>query len=123
MKTFKFAGSTRGTDGKLKLRTYNDPKRTPKHAKGGHTEINLHELPQPMTKEDAAQYLFKQGLLAANLVPGAKQAATVKITVPNAAIIQLTGAKITVEPELTAQEAAKIRNAWNKKHKHLSYTE
>jgi len=44
----------------------------------------------------------------------------VKVKVPSVAMQQLTGARIETE-ELSTAEARKIRDAWNRKHAHLSY--
>jgi hypothetical protein len=44
----------------------------------------------------------------------------IKLKVPSVAMQKLTGAQIETE-ELTTAEARKIREAWNRKHAHLSY--
>jgi hypothetical protein len=44
----------------------------------------------------------------------------VKLKVPSVAMQKLTGAQVEVE-ELSTAEARKIRDAWNRKHAHLSY--
>ena len=43
------------------------------------------------------------------------------IKVPTKAMMELTGAQVEVSEELTTSEARKIRDAWNRKHAHLSY--
>ena len=46
---------------------------------------------------------------------------TVVVKVPTRAMVELVGAKVEVSEVLSAAEARKIRNAWNRKHAHLSY--
>lgn len=58
-KTFKKAGwSTR--NGILKLRFSTDVYRTRVLERNGHTDINLFDLPEDMTKEDAMDWIAKQ---------------------------------------------------------------
>lgn len=63
-KTFTHAGVSR-LNGSFKARFANDALRVKVLAKGGHTDIDLIELKDPMTKEDAVAYLlsidFDQG--------------------------------------------------------------
>ena len=59
-KTFTRAGIS-NLKGKIQFRFTNDPKRERVLAKGGHTEIQLVELPEAMTKDAAIQYLLAQG--------------------------------------------------------------
>ena len=53
--------------------------------------------------------------------PVAQKDRTVVIKVPTTAMAKLVGAKIEVSEEMTAAEARKVRDAWNRKHAHLSY--
>ena len=46
---------------------------------------------------------------------------TVVVKVPTQFMTKLVGAKIEVSEEMTAAEARKVRDAWNRKHAHLSY--
>ena len=46
---------------------------------------------------------------------------TVVVKVPTTFMTKLTGARVTVSKEMTAAEARKVRDAWNKEHAHLSY--
>lgn len=46
--------------GELKLRFTNDRNRTKVLERKGHENIHLFELPQPMTKEDAARWLHSK---------------------------------------------------------------
>jgi len=56
-KTFTHAGVSK-LDGSFKVRFANDAMRTKVLIKSGHTDIDLIELPNPMTKEDAVAYLL-----------------------------------------------------------------
>lgn len=54
--TFKVAGVSR-LNGQVKVRFANDLTRVKMLAKSGHTDIELMELPQAMTKPEAVSYL------------------------------------------------------------------
>jgi len=56
-KTFSHAGVSK-LDGNFKVRFANDAMRTKVLIKSGHTDIDLMELPNPMTKEDAVAFLL-----------------------------------------------------------------
>jgi hypothetical protein len=56
-KTYTVAGSTT-LNGKTKIRFCNDVMRIKVLDKNGHQNINLVDLPEPMTKGQIAQYLF-----------------------------------------------------------------
>ena len=56
-KTFSHAGVSK-LNGEFKVRFANDALRTKVLIKGGHTDIDLIELPTPMSKEDAVAYLL-----------------------------------------------------------------
>lgn len=56
-KTFSHAGVSK-LNGEFKVRFANDALRTKVLIKGGHTDIDLIELPSPMSKEDAVAYLL-----------------------------------------------------------------
>ena len=56
-KTFTHAGVSK-LNGSFKVRFANDALRTKVLIKSGHTDIDLMELPNPMTKEDAVAYLL-----------------------------------------------------------------
>lgn len=61
-KTFTVAGYATNPDGTVKVRFANDlVARIKILNKAGCTNVNLIELPQPMTKLDALQYLQSQG--------------------------------------------------------------
>ena len=46
---------------------------------------------------------------------------TVVVKVPTTFMAKMVGAKVEVSDVMTAAEARKVRDAWNKKHAHLSY--
>lgn len=57
MSTYKFAGVSRNK-GSLKVRFANDMTRVKVLAKNGHTEVDLIELKEAMTKQDAVAFLL-----------------------------------------------------------------
>lgn len=57
MSTFTHAGVSR-LKGEFKARWANDAARVKVMAKGGHTDIDLIELPNAMTKVEAVEYLL-----------------------------------------------------------------
>ena len=62
-KTFTVAGTATNTDGTAKARFANDlVARIKILNKTGCTDINLMELPRPMTKLEALQYITEQGV-------------------------------------------------------------
>ena len=62
-KLFTVAGTARNADGTVKARFANDlVARIKILNKAGCTDVNLVELPQPMTKLQALQYLTEQGI-------------------------------------------------------------
>lgn len=58
MSTFSHAGTSR-LNGSVKVRFANDALRVKVLEKNGHTEVDLMELPNPMTKEEAVAFLAK----------------------------------------------------------------
>ena len=56
-KTFSHAGVSK-LNGEFKVRFANDALRTKVLIKNGHTDIDILELPHPMTKEEAVAYLL-----------------------------------------------------------------
>ena len=56
-KTFSHAGVSK-LNGEFKVRFANDALRTKVLIKNGHTDIDILELPHPMTKEDVIAYLL-----------------------------------------------------------------
>ena len=98
---------------------------------GGHTEVEMIKLTKPLDKDGAIKELlarnFDNGRTEiANLLVGKARGATIKkntvvIKVPPKAIQELTGKQVEVSEPLTAKQARKIREAWNRAHAHLSY--
>jgi len=59
-KTFTHAGVSR-LNGELKCRFANDGMRVKVLTKGGHTDIDLKDLPEAMTKSQAVEHLISSG--------------------------------------------------------------
>ncbi len=66
METFKVAGTSKLPTGETKVRFANDMTRVKVLLKGGHTDIDLVELPKAMTKEDIVAYLIKMDFADGN---------------------------------------------------------
>ena len=62
-KTFKVVG-TSNLNGKTKVRFANDMTRVKVLVKGGHTNVELFELPSAMTKDEAIAYVRANNLFA-----------------------------------------------------------
>ena len=78
-KLFKVVG-TSNLNGTTKVRWANDlVTRFKMLHKGGHTDIELFELPQSMTKKDACVWLTEQEVFETQLVEQARYAVTSKI--------------------------------------------
>ena len=139
MKQFTYAGVSR-LNGELKLRFTTSDARFLHLVKVGHTEVEMIKLTKPSTKDEAIKELLVRGFdngrsEITNLLVGKAKGATllsvsktkrknrdIVIKVPTTFIAKLTGAKpeIIAGP-MSAKEARKIRDSWNKQHKHLSY--
>jgi len=137
MSTVQFAGFSR-LNGELKFRTANDTKRIDQLRKLGDTDVVILQLPTDMSKTEAAEYVLNnlaisytdfdtveaRDLLASIVGRTVKIKRPVKVTVPSTARVKLTGARVKVEPvekKLTAKQAARNREEWNRAHAHLSY--
>jgi hypothetical protein len=130
MKQFTYAGVSR-LNGELKLRFTTSEGRFLHLVKVGHTEVEMIKLTKPLDKDSAIKELLSRNFdngrtEITNLLVGKARGATVKkntvvIKVPPKAIQELTGKQVEVSEVMTAAEARKIRNAWNKAHAHLSY--
>ena len=130
MKQFTYAGVSR-LNGELKLRFTTSEGRFLHLVKVGHTEVEMIKLTKPLDKDSAIKELLSRNFdngrtEITNLLVSKARGATVKKTTvvvkaPNKAIQQLTGKQVEVSEVMTAAEARKIRNAWNKAHAHLSY--
>lgn len=66
METFKVAGTSKLPTGETKVRYANDMTRVKVLVKGGHTDIDLIELPKAMSKEDIVAYLIKMDFADGN---------------------------------------------------------
>lgn len=131
MKQFTYAGVSR-LNGELKLRFTTSDARFLHLTKVGHTEVEMIKLTKPLTKDEAIKELLVRGFdngrtEITNLLVGKAKGATIRkntvvVKVPTTAMAQLVGAKVEVTETMTAAEARKIRNTWNKRHAHLSYT-
>jgi len=130
MKQFTYAGVSR-LNGELKLRFTTSDARFLHLVKVGHTEVEMIKLTKPLDKDGAIKELLSRNFdngraEIANLLVGKARGATIKkntvvIKVPPKAIQELTGKQVEVSEPLTARQARKIREAWNRAHAHLSY--
>ena len=120
-KLFTVAGTATNADGTTKARFANDlVARIKILNKAGCTNINLMELPQPMTKLQALQYLTEQGhtegdagfAVANKLAEKAKVAkkgeVKVKAEAPNMSKIRARKKDVTAEQILAAAEDAPL---------------
>ena len=127
-----YAGYSRLADGTMKFRTATTQKRVDQLVALGE-EVHMRIIPDVYTKSAAAKELLRldhangakelEKFYVAQVRdenPFKKTTKIVKLKVPSVAMQKLTGAKIETE-ELSTAEARKIRDAWNRKHAHLSY--
>ena len=131
MSTVKFAGFSR-LQGALKFRTANDTKRINQLRKLGDTDVVILELPEEMSKNNAAKFVLNNLNLgymvdvaeATELLTGVisdkKVAKTV--TVKKASKIKISKRAAEADDvKLTPKKAARVREEWNAQHAHLSY--
>ena len=127
-----YAGYSRLADGTMKFRTATTQKRVDQLVALGE-EVHMRIINDVYSKSAAAKELLRldhangakelEAFYVAQVRdenPFKKTARVVKIKVPNTAMVKLVGAQVEVE-ELGTAEARKIRDAWNRKHAHLSY--
>lgn len=132
MSTVKFAGFSR-LQGALKFRTANDTKRIDQLRKLGDTDVVILELPNEMTKNEAAKHVLNNlnlgymvdvaeaTELLTGLISNEKTAKTV--TVKKARTIKISKRAAEADDvKLTPKQAARVRDEWNAQHAHLSYT-
>ena len=123
-----YAGYSRLADGTMKFRTATNEARV-NQLVGFGEEVHMILINGVYSKSAAAKELLR--LDHANGAKALEKFYTaqvrdenpfrvVKLKVPSVAMQQLVGAKIETE-ELSTAEARKIRDAWNRKHAHLSY--
>jgi len=111
-KLFTVAGTARNSDGTVKARFANDlVSRIKILNKAGCTDVNLVELPRPMTKLEALQYLQEQGVtgdasyaVANKLAEKTKVAkrAEIKVAVKPTKSPKATPAAVTTADKATA---------------------
>ncbi len=132
MSTVKFAGFSR-LQGALKFRTANDTKRIDQLRKLGDTDVVILELPEEMTKNDAAKHVLNNlnlgymvdvaeaTELLTGLISNEKTAKTVTVKKTSKIKISKRSAEAD-DVKLTPKQAARVRDEWNAQHAHLSYT-
>jgi len=132
MSTVKFAGFSR-LQGALKFRTANDTKRINQLRKLGDTDVVILELPEEMTKNDAAKHVLNNlnlgymvdiaeaTKLLTGLISDKKTAKTVTVKKTSKIKISKRAAEAD-DVKLTPKQAARVRDEWNAQHAHLSYT-
>jgi hypothetical protein len=132
MSTVKFAGFSR-LQGALKFRTANDTKRINQLRKLGDTDVVILELPEEMTKNDAAKHVLNNlnlgymvdvaeaTELLTGLISDKKTAKTVTVKKTSKIKISKRAAEAD-DVKLTPKQAARVRDEWNAQHAHLSYT-
>lgn len=143
MKQIQYAGYSTLRDGSIKFRTATDEKRIFQLEAFGEA-VCMTLLPKVVaTKSEAAKQLLAMNhcandpaivdfyvQMARDENPFKKKARVVKVTVPNRAIAELTGAKVKVSrgvfgkvyPEIamTPKQAERIREEFNAKNKDLA---
>jgi hypothetical protein len=132
MSTVKFAGFSR-LQGALKFRTANDTKRINQLRKLGDTDVVILELPEEMTKNDAAKFVLNNlnlgymvdvaeaTELLTGMISDKKVAKTVTVKKTSKIKISKRAAEAD-DVKLTPKQAARVREEWNAQHAHLSYT-
>ena len=132
MTTVQFAGFSR-LQGALKFRTANDTKRINQLRKLGDTDVVILELPEEMSKNDAAKFVLNNLNLgymvdvaeATELLTGviSNEKTAKTVTVKKASKIKISKRAAEVDDvKLTPKQAARVRDEWNAQHAHLSYT-
>jgi hypothetical protein len=127
-----YAGYSRDKSGKMRFRTATTQRRVEQLEALGE-EVHMRIIGDVYSKSAAAKELLRldhangakelEAFYAAQVRdenPFKKTTRVVKLKVPSVAMQKLTGARIETE-ELSTAEARKIRDAWNRKHAHLSY--
>jgi hypothetical protein len=108
-KLFTVAGTATNADGTTKARFANDlVARIKILNKNGCTNINLAELPSPMTKLQALQYLTEQGIVDgdASFAVANKLAEKTKVAKKGEVMVSTTSAKLVAKPrsKITAEQ-------------------
>ena len=132
MTTVQFAGFSR-LQGELKFRTANDTKRINQLRKLGDTDVVILELPEEMSKNDAAKHVLNNLNLgymvdvaeATELLTGviSNEKVAKTVTVKKTSKIKISKRAAEADDvKLTPKQAARVRDEWNAQHAHLSYT-
>ena len=131
MSTVKFAGFSR-LQGALKFRTANDTRRINQLRKLGDTDVVILELPEEMSKNDAAKFVLNNlnlgymvdiaeaTKLLTGVISNEKTAKTVTVKKTSKIKISKRAAEAD-DVKLTPKKAARVREEWNAQHAHLSY--
>ena len=97
-KLFTVAGTAKNADGTVKTRFANDlVARIKILNKAGCTDINLIELPQPMTKLEALQYLTQQGITEGDAGFAVANKLAEKAKVAKKGEVKVRAAKVTTK--------------------------
>jgi hypothetical protein len=113
---FTVAGTSTLPEGGTKVRFANDMTRVKVLVKGGHTNIDLIELPNAMTKEDIVAYLIKidfadgnaDKLAAINAEASKRKVGEATPTVSKKSNVKVT-AKTKATPKAKAEKPAKTK--------------
>jgi len=105
-KTFSHAGVSR-LDGEMKVRFANDALRVKVLAKNGHKDIDIVELKNPMSKEDAVRYLISIDFATQN----GKTNADVKVALEEALEKRTEGPQAANKERKGNKEAKKPKKA------------
>jgi len=128
-----YAGVSR-LNGELKFRTATTEGRVHQLTRTD-ADVKIVSISPVATKSEAAKQLLATDFesndaeIVAVLVAKAKDGnpfakakkTTVVVRVPTQAVRQLTGKQVEVSERMTAREAKKVRDAWNRAHADLSY--
>ena len=127
-----YAGVSR-LNGELKFRTATTEGRVHQLTRTD-ADVKIVSISPVATKSEAAKQLLATDFesndaeIVAVLVAKAKDGnpfrakkTTVVVRVPTEAVRQLTGKTVEVSERMTAREAKKVRDAWNRAHADLSY--
>jgi hypothetical protein len=105
-KLFSVAGTATNADGTVKTRFANDlVARIKILNKSGCTDINLMELPHPMTKLDALRYLTEQGITQGDAGYAVSAKLAEKSKVAKKGEVKVAGVKAkSTKPAVTAEQ-------------------
>jgi hypothetical protein len=129
MKTFTVAGYSRSIAGELQFRVANSLSRQAVLERCGCTDVNLIELPQAMTREQAQAYVDQQQvdncmLQLESAVTPAEERPQTEAPADGFKMIQIPGTDRVIRydlAEMTEAEKAQIRAEHNAQWAHLSH--